>query len=206
MVFPSFSYGFPMVFSFSYGFPMVFPWFSHGSPPAPGPGTLPDPGAGSRCQRHPHCPGPHRPAGSPGSSVSKYLSIYVQIDIDTHHVYIYVYICIHIPCHVYVYIYIYHIPYQYSVYVYIIYIYIYIHMCVCTCIHKVVDRKTRSTGLLIGCPILQKSHPGADRIWKIAKPTCHYNGKMFANSRIPCSVCFRMIVYIYIFIHIYICI
>ena len=33
MVFPWFSYGFPMVFLwFSYGFPMVFPWFSYGFP------------------------------------------------------------------------------------------------------------------------------------------------------------------------------
>jgi hypothetical protein len=143
--------------------------------------SAPDPVAASRCQRHPHCPGPHRPVlrGIQALTVTNN--------------YIYIHICIYI-IRIYTYIYIYTCGYIYiCTYTYYIVLYIYID--------KVIDRKPRSTGVLIGlCLIIwQKSHPGVDRMWKLSKTKLSLQWEDVCKfMKIPYSIYFRMIICIYI--------
>ena len=102
--------------------------------------------------------------------------IYIRIYIYT---YTYVYVCMYIYFLIYIY-----------VRIRIIYIYI----------DKVIDIKTRSTGVLIGlCLIWQKSHPGVDRMWKFSKTKLSLQWEDVCKfMKIPYSIYFRTLIYIYI--------
>ena len=106
------------------------------------------------------------------------------------YIYTYIYIYVHIRMYTCVCIYIFYIYIYICTYTYYIYIYI----------DKVIDIKTRSTGVLIGlCLIWQKSHPGVDRMWKFSKTKLSLQWKDVCKfMKIPCSIYFRMIIYIYI--------